>query len=127
MPIDEIIALVKGDDDIAVEDIITTRSLNKFISWFTAVFVYAENYGKIPRNPAKNLKLKIDTAEDEEREPFSPVELNQISELLPDDLRRTIINILYFTGMRLSEVFKAKLIQIEGIYILAMFALRVEK
>jgi integrase len=122
MSIADIILLVKGDKDIPVEDVISTRSLNKFISWFTAVFVNAENYGKIPRNLAKNLKLKIDTAEDEEREPFSPEELKQISELLPEDLRRTIVNILYFTGMRLSEVFKAKLNQVNGIYIFDLTA-----
>ena len=123
MTIENIITLVKSENtEIPVEDIITTRTLNKYIAWFTAVFVFANDHGKISRNPAKNLKLKIDTAEDEEREPFSSKELIQISELLPDDLRKMVINILYFTGMRLSEVFKAKLIEVDGVYLFDLTA-----
>lgn len=122
MKTDVVLALVKSIEDIPMDDVIATRTLNKYIAWFTAVFLFANDHGKIYRNPAKNLKLKIDLAEDEEREPFTMEELRQISNLLPDDDRKIIVNILYFTGMRLSEVFKTKLIQVDGVYLFDLTA-----
>lgn len=99
-------------------EIISTRTLNKYIKWLKMFYNFCMNNDYITKNPMVSLSTRTNgTDELTERLPLEPTEIQQLFSITSDN--NNIINngikALAYSGMRLSEMYKAKTTIIDGI------------
>lgn len=111
MSLDELLQL-----DVGKDEIISARTRAKYCKWIIMFFGYLLDNGHIVRNPAKRLPTTVSSNEQEERLPLSNDEIAKLFELLDGD--KVVLNTLKvfaYSGMRLSELYKAKIAEIDGV------------
>ena len=110
----ELSVIVKSLSDIPSKDIISNNTVNKFIQRLRALFEFSLNLGLINNNFAKSIKL-LSTSDDKlQRLPLSIVEIKELKSLLTTE-KSYLCSCLFLSSMRLSEVYKCKVEEIEGI------------
>ena len=84
------------------------KSINRYVSILTALFTWMHKNGSIANNIAAGLTLPIETSPQEERKPYSAVDIERIKGSLPRDNRNPerywIPLIAMYQGMRLDEI-----------------------
>jgi len=110
----ELSVIVKSLSDIPSKDIISNNTVNKFIQRLRALFEFSLNLGLINNNFAKSIKL-VSTSDDKlQRLPLSINEIKELKSLLTTE-KSYLSSCLFLSSMRLSEVYKCKVEEIEGI------------
>lgn len=117
MPLKEILkGLQQGSITPTESETISTTTLNKYIKWLNALMTFAVRQKVIPFNPvATGLTIKRGSVSREERKDFTKDDLEVIEANLNDTSIYPVVQILRYTGMRLSELFKCKITEVEGI------------
>lgn len=92
--------LYKMDHDI------TDRSLDKLRSTIASWFLWMQNEGYIERNPFANMKrIKFEA---EQKPALEQTELERLRESCRDDRERALVEVLYSTGCRITEILNLK-------------------
>ena len=85
---------------------ISSRSLDKYREYLCHFFTWAQDEGYIPTNPAKNVSsIKY---EEKPREALSQIELEYLRNACGSIKEKAIIEFLYSTGCRVSELTNVK-------------------
>lgn len=96
--------------------IVSTRTVNKYITWLKNFFLYCLNEGLIDSNPAQGVKaLKTEGNTKSQREALCIEEIKLLLNKTENDSVRFMIRLCYLTGMRLSEFKKARLAERDGV------------
>ena len=100
-------------DAVANADRLSPRTANKYVKWLRALFNFAVMLNHIQVNLANSIPL-LKTLDDKlQRLPLDEVELNALLESVPQQMQY-LLQILAYTGMRLSELYKCTLTEIDG-------------
>lgn len=117
MSLDELLrGLTKGTIKTTSSELISTTTLNKQIKWLNALMNFAVKHKVLKYNPmATSITIKRKSISRNERKSLTKEELD----ILEDDLKQSktypILNVLRYTGMRLSELYKYKLNTVDGV------------
>lgn len=111
--------LVSGIDKASIiihtDDLLATRTKNKYMKWLKAIFSFAEVRDLIVKNVTKSIVLKNTTKQREEREAFSTDEIQTLFEGIQNDELTYLFQILLLTGMRRSELYKCDVDAYNGV------------
>lgn len=112
--------LMKGIQEGSIktkqEELISITTINKYIKWFNALMSFAVKHKLIPYNPiVSGLTIKKHSISRNERKVFTKEELDLIEEGLKDSPIFPIIEVLRYTGMRLSEIYKYQIKLIDNV------------
>ena len=110
-PLPQILSQLSSIKD---EDKISARTVNKYIKWLRALFNFAVMLKHIEVNLATSLPLQKTINEKLQRLPLTQEELQQLFAAVKPEMKY-LLQILAFTGMRLSELYKCKVEEIDGI------------
>ncbi len=100
-------------DAVANADRLSPRTANKYVKWLRALFNFAVMLNHIQVNLANSIPL-LKTLDDKlQRLPLDEVELNALLESVPQQMQY-LLQILAYTGLRLSELYKCTLAEIGG-------------
>lgn len=100
-------------DAVANADRLSPRTANKYVKWLRALFNFAVMLNHIQVNLANSIPL-LKTLDDKlQRLPLDEVELNALLESVPQQMQY-LLQILAYTGLRLSELYKCTLAEIDG-------------
>lgn len=111
MSIDELI-----DAEIDEADIISSRTLAKYMKWIKSCYTYYHNTGLIQTNPLQLIATTSGTNALDERLPLEHKEIEHLLTLTKDDkVTNNLIKVFYTSGMRLSELYKCSLKEVDGI------------
>ncbi|MDO9067827.1 MAG: site-specific integrase [Deltaproteobacteria bacterium] len=105
-----------------------TRTVNKYLSRISSLFIWGVRQGYLYKNPAEGLSIAELVREDEEREAYSREDisclLNCLAGIPPDKPERYWIPIVaLYTGMRLDEIcqlYTNDVIEIDGVWCIAI-------
>jgi site-specific recombinase XerD len=101
-------------DDVPPNDKLSARTVNKYIKWLRALFNFALIRGLVNVNLATALPI-IKTLDDKlQRLPLSIDEIITLKANVEAD-KSYLIDVLFLTGMRLSEMYKCKVVTIDGV------------
>lgn len=97
--------------------VLSKSTINKYLGYTKSFFEYLRNVGLIDVNPLALIKTTRGGINAQaERHPLSLVEINHLLQLTTDNpIINNAIKVFYTSGMRLSELYKAKLTKIDGI------------
>lgn len=85
---------------------VSLKTLNKYREHIACFFSWASEEGYLPTNPAKNLTpIKY---EDKPRTALTPIELEQLRAACKTTKEKVVIEVLYSTGCRVSELVSIK-------------------
>ncbi|MDA7817248.1 tyrosine-type recombinase/integrase [Sulfurimonas sp.] len=110
----DISRILKNIKAIQEEDKLSARSINKYIKWLRALFNFAVVLGYIQVNLATSLPLQKTIDEKLQRLPLDESELEILLESVAQKMQY-LLAVLAFTGMRLSELYKCEVVEINGI------------
>ena len=111
MSIDELI-----DAEIDEADIISSRTLAKYMKWIKSCYTYYHNTGLIQTNPLQLIATTSGTNALDERLPLEHKEIEHLLTLTKDDkVTNNLIKVFYTSGMRLSELYKCSLKEVDGV------------
>ncbi len=111
MSVDELI-----DAEIDEADIISSRTLVKYMKWIKGCYAYYHSTGLIQTNPLQLIATTSGTNALDERLPLEHKEIEQLLTLTKDDkVTNNLIKVFYTSGMRLSELYKCSLKEIDGV------------
>ena len=99
--------------DVPIVERISAPTVNRYLQRFRAFLTYANKRGIIQMNYATAVPILPTPDARGQRLPLTPDEYKQLLEMLPHD-KRFLVQVLAYTGMRLSELYKCKLRTIEG-------------
>jgi len=111
MPIPQILSQLSSIKD---EDKISARTVNKYIKWLRALFNFAVMLKHLEVNLATSLPLQKTINEKLQRLPLTQEELEQLFTAVKPEMQY-LLQVLAFTGMRLSELYKCKVEEVDGI------------
>ena len=102
---------------------LSAKTVNKYLTLLSSFFKWCIKQGEISQNPSEGLLLTIKTNASEEREVYSPEDIQRIQKLLPRDSSEPekywIPMIAMHSGLRLDEICqlqKGDIQTIEGIH-----------
>lgn len=110
----ELSKVIKILDTIDRAEIIAPRTINKYIKWLRALYSFALVRGIITVNIAQAVPTVQTTNDRLQRLPLDKEEFNKILELLPTD-KAYLLSVLAYSGMRLSEMYKCKVEEVDGV------------
>ena len=109
----EVADILKILDEIPIDDLLSARTVNKYIKWLRALFNFAHIRGIVKVNLPQAIPI-VKTIDDRlQRLPLDESELNILLKAVPQQMQY-LLQILAYTGMRLSELYKCKIETIEG-------------
>lgn len=98
------------------EEAISTTTLNKYIKWTRKFYTFCTENDFIRKNPTTTLGTVTSNDAITERLPLTAQEIKQLFALSKDELVfHNGIKALAYSGMRLSELAKAKINKVEGL------------
>jgi len=105
-----------------------TRTVNKYMSRISSLFIWSVRQGYLAKNPAEGLSISESMREDEEREAYSKEDILRLLKSLegiPEDKpeRYWIPLVALYTGMRLNEacqLYTNDVIEIDGVWCIAI-------
>ena len=106
--------VVKSLSSIPDEARLSARTVNKYIKWLRALFTFAQMRGIVSVNLASSITIQKTLDDKLQRLPLSMVEIKELNSLLTTE-KSYLSSCLFLTSMRLSEVYKCKVEEIEGI------------
>ena len=101
-------------EEVTSEDKISARTINKYIKWLRALFNFSVMLNHLQVNLASSLPLQKTLDDKLQRLPLSESELSQLLQSLPQKMKY-LVKVLAHTGMRLSELYKCEVVELEGI------------
>lgn len=115
--------------NIPEEDRLTINRVQGCVNYIKRYFNYCFAQQLIPFNPANFISVTREETAIDEREPFTREEVRellQLSDKLNNQHARTIYYTLAYTGMRLSELWKCSINQIDGVYCFDLTSKRIK-
>lgn len=109
-----ILGVHKGTLEIAKEDTTAIDTVNKSLKRIKSLLFFAQNSG-LYSGIIPNMTIENKTQSRGQRKEFTQEELLIIEEALKDKPVYPIVNILRYTGMRTSELYKCSLSEIDGV------------
>lgn len=96
---------------------ISKSTLNKYLGFTKSFFEYLRNVGLIDVNPLALIKTTRGGINAQtERLPLSSIEINKLLYLTTDNpVINNALKVFYTSGMRLSELYKAKVTNVDGV------------
>ncbi len=94
-------------------DKLSARTINKYIKWLRALFSFAVVLNHLQVNLANSLPLQKTLDDKLQRLPLDEEELNVLLQSVPQQMQY-LLTILAYTGMRLSELYKSSITEIDG-------------
>ena len=110
----EISKLLLNLDKVEDEDKISPRTANKYIKWLRALFNFAIMLNHMQVNLANSIPLQKTLDDKLQRLPLEEEELQILLRSVPQQMQY-LLSTLAYTGMRLSELYKTKVTEIEGV------------
>jgi integrase len=105
MPIEELLETIPNDNEI-----ISSRTLNKYVKWLKMFYNFCMDNNYISKNPIISISTRSTTNELTERLPLDEKEIKKLLYVTKDDIIiQNGIKALAYSGMRLSELYKAKI------------------
>jgi len=99
-------------------EIISARTLTKYIKWIKSFYTYCHNQGIIQTNPLQLVTTTRGTNALDERLPLEHKEIVKLLDLTQEDSTiHNLIKVFYTSGMRLSELYKCSIKKIDGIMV----------
>lgn len=99
-------------------ELISSRTLSKYIKWIKSFYTYCHNQEIIQTNPLQLVTTTKGTNALDERLPLEHDEIAKLLELTKDDaVTHNLIKVFYTSGMRLSELYKCKIKEIDGLMV----------
>lgn len=99
-------------------DAISARTLTKYIKWIKSFYTYCHNQGITKSNPLQLVTTTRGTNALDERLPLEQKEIQKLLSLtLYDNYLNNLIKVFYTSGMRLSELYKCSIKDIDGIMV----------
>jgi len=105
--------ILKNIKAVEGKDKLSARTVNKYIKWLRALFNFAVVLNQLQVNLANSLPLQKTIDDKLQRLPLDQFELNRLVESIPQQMQY-LLQILAYTGMRLSELYKCTLTEIDG-------------
>jgi len=115
--------------NIPEEDRLSINRVQGCVNYIKRYFNYCFAQQLIPFNPANFISVTREETAIDEREPFSREEVRELLHLtdtLNNQHARTIYYTLAYTGMRLSELWKCSINQIDGVYCFDLTSKRIK-
>jgi len=110
----ELSKILNGLAEVQENERISARTINKYIKWLRALFNFAVVTNHLQVNLANSLPLQKTVDDKLQRLPLSDEELKLLLDNLPQKMKY-LVQVLALTGMRLSELYKCKVVEVEGI------------
>ena len=105
--------ILRNLEVVKTEEKLSARTINKYIKWLRALFSFAIMLNHLQVNLANSIPLQKTLDDKLQRLPLDEVELNALLESVPQQMQY-LLQILAYTGMRLSELYKCTLTEIDG-------------
>jgi integrase len=116
IPIETLVSkVVKGTIQVQEEEKISLTTLNKYIKCLSSLCTYSVRQNYILSNPAQGLTIKQKTQARDQRQSLSKDELEAIDKAFSTHPLYGLFKILRYTGMRLSEVAKCEIKEIDNV------------
>lgn len=106
--------ILKQLDQVQDTDKISARTVNKYLKWLRALFNFAVTLQQLEVNLANSLPLIKTTDEKLQRLPLNQEEFRQLLQHIPLHMLY-LLQVLAYTGMRLSELYKCELTTVDGV------------
>lgn len=100
-------------DAITNADRLSPRTANKYVKWLRALFSFAIMLNHLQVNLANSIPLQKTLDDKLQRLPLDEEELNALLKSVPRQMQY-LLQILAYTGLRLSELYKCTLTEIDG-------------
>jgi len=97
------------------EELLSTRTKNKYMKWLKAIFNFADVRDLISKNVTKSIILKNTAKQREEREALNEEELQILFGVIGNEELAYLFKILQLTGMRRSELYKCTINDYDGV------------
>jgi len=106
-------------DVVSESERLSTTTVNKYIKWIRTLYSYALVRGLVSIDISKAIKLiKSNTNTREERLPLTTEDITLIRDRLEGSpLKLLLFDVLRYSGMRLSELYKLKIKKIDSTFI----------
>ncbi len=106
--------VINGTINIEPTQLLKPKTINKYMSYLKGLYRFSIKTGALTVNMAELVApIKLNNAR-VQRLAFEPYEADYMEELLPED-KRYLVQILRFSGMRLSELYKCKISTINNV------------
>jgi len=116
IPIDTLIANIhKKHLEVPEDERISIPTLNKYFKAINALYTYAIKGEIVSSNPVQGLTIKQKIQARDQRQSLSKDELEAIDKAFSSHPLYGLFKILKYTGMRLSEISKCEIKEIEGV------------
>jgi len=100
--------------DVREDELLSSRTVNKYIKWLRALFNFAVMLNYIQVNFANSLPLKKTLDDKLQRLPLTELEIIHLEEVMPQKMKYLFM-VLAYTGMRLSELYKCEVVTIDDV------------
>ncbi|MBU1657738.1 tyrosine-type recombinase/integrase [bacterium] len=110
-----VLGIKQNKISIKDDELLSTRTKNKYIKWLKAIFSFADVRDLITKNVTKSIVLKNTTKQREEREALSKDELKILFTAIQNNEISYLFRILQLTGMRRSELYKCSIKHYDGV------------
>ncbi len=116
----DILSLLKILDQIPTEERVSARTINRAIKWIRTIFDFSIVLGELEGiNLAHSLPLVKTENERLQRLPLDDDEYHILLKKLPKE-KRYLVQILKYTGMRLSELYKCKIDTVDDVLVFSL-------
>ena len=110
----EVQGILNSLDKVANDERLSPRTVNKYIKWLRALFNFCVVLNYIQINYATSLPLQKTEDEKLQRLPLNDEEIELLLGAIPLSMRY-LLQVISYTGMRLSEVYKCSVETIDGV------------
>jgi len=117
MPLQELVKAVhKGTLNVPQHHLMATDTINKYIKRIKSLLIFSKDLGYYTENIPKTISIqKQETNCREMKAALSEQELSTVFSAVLDQDLNYLYKVLYFTGMRRSELYKCKVSSCDGI------------
>ena len=107
--------IYKGTFVVPQKHLVSTETVNKNLKRIKSILLFAQDIGLYTNSIPKSITMQSkETSSRDYKSILTHEELDQLLLNTPNDIRY-IYEVLYFTGMRRSELYKCRIVQIEGV------------
>lgn len=101
--------------DIKDNELLATRTKNKYMKWLKAIFQFAYIRDLINKDFTKAIVLKNTTNQRDEKLALTQQELKLLYKAIDNDKLAFLFKVLHLTGMRRSELYKCSIKSYDGV------------
>ena len=109
----ELPEILRNLEAVKTEEKLSARTVNKYIKWLRALFSFAIMLNHLQVNLANSIPLQKTIDDKLQRLPLDESELKILLKSVPQQMQY-LLQILAYTGMRLSELYKCSITEIDG-------------